>query len=426
MIRGILRTLSAGLILAVLCVLVQCKKEPSKRTEIILWHGFPDEVAQRSLHELVEAFEKENPEYAVNLQYQSYSDIYRKLLVADKTRLTPDISIVFPNMAREYNRLGLLLDLKDLAGMDRIIADAQPQLLGEILKGQSVLSVPWAESTVVLFANEHLLRSGRNNIEIKDWQQFTSLASQLAAQTGQPSIVFYQDPVIIDAFITSRGGRLFDEQKNMAVYDSPPAVKALEWLRDAEKTNILVRTEDRDAAVRIFSASKAAFLFGFTSDLTILQGIAAENPSTIQLGLLPIPMEKGGKTIITGAHFSIFHSTARREEAAKKFLQFLMQPEQLAQWCSTAFRLPFRRSVADKLSRDPAMSFSFKRALQTIQSSETMPPVPGWQRHFRSITSVVDRCFQGVPVQTALSDSVAEVNAQLQQAASTTNQQEQK
>ena len=155
--------------------------------------------------------------------------------------------------------------------------------------------------------------------------------------------------------LTAFGGAIFDRQGRIVV-DQPPAVRALTFMRDAiwrdrwVPTTVLTAQEEQTRFA--FQNGNAAFMRNWPYAWRLVQN-RRESRVAGHVAVSPFPAAPGGRpaAALGGAELAI-NAFSAHPSAARRLVEFLTAPAQMAERARLASQLPARRSVYE----DPAIA----------------------------------------------------------------------
>jgi len=174
------------------------------------------------------------------------------------------------------------------------------------------------------------------------------------------------------------GGSILDAGGRVAV-DSPEAVAALTWMRDAVRdprfVPDLVLGWQEEQARFAFQNGQAAFMRNWPYAWTLLQG--EDSRVAGRVGVAPFPAAAGGRptAALGGAQLAINAHTAE-PGLAWALVEFLTAPEQMLERAMVAGQLPARASLYDDPALAEALPLPLADVRQAIEAAVPRPVTP--------------------------------------------------
>ncbi len=340
------------------------------QVEVSFWHAM-DGPAGRQIEAFAKAFNAEQTKYRVVPRYVGdYREAETRLIAALRTGTQPVLYqteiAFFPRLVAE-GRVEAL-DGKLGLGPD----DFYPAVWAYGVMNRHRYGLPFNTSTPVLYYNASVFRA-RGVAPPKDWAAFEAAAERLSDRRRKGYIAVLESWTF-ESMVTSRGGSLVtaDGRPNFA---SPEAIDALAMLHRMAKKRALIarRLAEAQFALLDFVRTKGMMVFA-----SIANWPAAENYSfAFDLGVAPVPREKGGKVPMGGAQLVVLKGASPAQvEGALAFWRFLMRPENIAKWVEASYYVPVRKSALPYLKGFYAQNPYRKAAFEQLAYAVPRPRVP--------------------------------------------------
>lgn len=320
-----------------------------KPVKITFWNTMRDYEAAVA-QELINEFEKQNPNIDVEMVTVPFGEAQNKFKVAAQAGNAPDVLRAEVAWIAEFAALGFLEPL------DEKFTDQDDFLPSALAYGKwngKTYAVPQVTDALALLYNKKLLVQAGFHRAPETWDEFVQVAKKLT-DPSKDQWGFYMrqsEAYFTLPFIWSFGGGLIDVETMKPLINTEGAIKGLEFvkkLRDEYK----VFKDDRDfpndynTAMQYFKSGKAAMILnGPWATADILTGEAfKDNPDN--LGIAPIPQGPEGNTgSPVGGHSYVIYSKSPHKEEAWKLVQFLSTKEAQAKLALELGLLPTRKSV---------------------------------------------------------------------------------
>ena len=358
----ILAGLAAGLIAFMVAVAADAG------TTVTMWSFLdpakksPREIA---LKQLIENFEKANPDIKIRVEPQIFSELGVKFLLGHNGGNAPDTVFVNTENVGRVMRSGAAADLQALfikdwpkeddadfyvrAGWDAGLADGKRY------------AVPLFQGSTVLYYRKDLLKAaGIDPAAIKTWDQFTEAAKKLTRDVNGDGVIDvwgFGTPLSAErtggttsilSMLIGAQGEAWDAQCRPR-YATDGGAKVIRLHADwITKHKIMPRealVNNIDATLDLFSAGKYAMSIGPIFQYTKIKNDATWDKA--QLGVMPWPHwtpEKPGPQWVSGWWISAWSKSPRLKEAAK-WVEYNVSKEAVRIWSVVGGQIPTRLSV---------------------------------------------------------------------------------
>ncbi|RTE08214.1 ABC transporter substrate-binding protein [Paenibacillus whitsoniae] len=288
------------------------------------------------IDQLADDFHKENPNITVKPVYGgSYQDTMTKVTTAVQGNNSPDLAVL------------LSTDLYSLISM-KAIEDLTPRFskeyfsgfyaafMGNTKSGDTVWSVPFQRSTIVLYYNKDLFKKAgldpekapANWTELKEYaaKLTTSDKSQWGLEIPSTGYQYW----MTQALSLQTGTNIVSKDGKQVYFNKPEVLEALQFYTDlGRKDKVMPEGTLEWATVPSdFISGKTAMMFHTTGNLTKVKTDAKFN-----FGVAFLPANKKYGSPTGGGNLYVFKNIPEdHKQASVKFIQFLTQPDRVAQW----------------------------------------------------------------------------------------------
>lgn len=285
-------------------------------------------------------FHKENPSITVKPVYGgSYQDTMTKVATAVQGGNSPDIAVL------------LSTDLYSLLSMNAI-EDLTPRFskeyfngfyeafMGNTKSGDTVWSVPFQRSTIVMYYNKDLFQQAGLDPEKPpaNWNELREAAGKLTKKDASGKVTQWGIEIpstgyqywMLQAMSLQSGANIMSNDGKAVHFNKPEVQEALEFYADlGRKDKVMPEGILEWATVPSdFISGKTAMMYHTTGNLTKVKTDAKFN-----FGVAFLPANKNYGSPTGGGNLYVFKDIPEeRKEAAVKFIEFLTQPERVAQW----------------------------------------------------------------------------------------------
>ena len=374
-------------------------KENVAVTQITLWHGINPPENRVVFQTLVDRFNREHQDIAVEALYVGQPDAQLpKILAATVSGQPPDLLWFVPQIAGKLDRLGALLPLQDWLDRSPLKAEIDPGVYDSMKLGDRILSVPFATNNAAVFYRPSLFQEAGINIP-HTWEELAQVAQQLTKQQDDGVerhgiflslgkgewTVFTWLP-----FIYSAGGDLLTNGRPDLV--NPGAIAALQFGADLVKAGVAVLSPpERGYEIDDLIAGKAAMQI--TGPWTLAQLKAAQ----IDYDVFPIPQQRQPGAVIGGENLFVFKTNTAREQASLKFLEYVLSEEFQTTWAIETGYLPVnlksQQSAAYRnfIAANPVMQVF----LDQMQYAKSRPIIPQYNRLSENLGRAIEASLLG-------------------------------
>jgi multiple sugar transport system permease protein len=430
------------LVCMALMLVLQCAAMPAaaaKKERIVFWFGASQD--ERAAYEaMVAEFNRTHPNIEVVPMFIPMQYVERKLLLSVVGGVPPDVVRFYAHLGGEMMSRGALEPLDDLVKRDKYdIEDCFEVSIKQNTYGGRLYGIPWVLSPEALFYNKRLFREAGldPNHPPRDWDELKRYAVVLTKRSKDGGIErlgfnnLLNNPADFHRYLMQNGGSPLSPDLKKIRFNSNEGVEALSWMRElavAMAGPKGARADDKNAclqAVRNIQVFTSSFV-GATQDAFGLEKVAMRIDSPFRLpdlakyfpnldfGVAPVPRHKLALTEVVGNSLVIPRGS-KHKEAAWEFIKFATSKEQEIKVCSSAGRIPARRSAAN----DPrfAKSDLIRTFIQQIEHGFTTPVAPGYREVSDTLADRIRSALEGeVEPKTAL-DQAARKGQQILDAA---------
>ncbi|HAN46903.1 MAG TPA: ABC transporter substrate-binding protein [Cyanobacteria bacterium UBA8156] len=372
---------------------------PVRVDRTVLWQGINPPSNRQVFLDLVDRFNQSQSEVWVEARYAGQPDQQGpKILAAVVGETVPDLLWYAPALT------GRLVELNALRPLDDFWRDSRPDVLPALdsttIWGDRRWSVPFAVNTVALYHRPSLLEAAGIQTLPRTWPELLTVAKTLSQ--GDRRGIFLplgkgEFAVFLwTAFLGSTGGRLVDVQGRPTLH-TEGAVRALQLWQDlVAQGSALLSQPERGYEEGDFLAGRVALQI---SGSWALGFIARQG---VDFGVMPLPYDRQPATSLGGENLFLFRSTPAREEAAWKFVEFVLSEPFQTEWAIATGYLPVnRKAIASPryrqyLASQPAMGVF----LEQMNVGNSRPLAPFYPR----LSAALGRAIESVLLQRQTPD----------------------
>jgi len=404
-----------GLLLCMVVLLTACARG-EQTTELRFWAmGREAEV----VGELIDEFERENPDIKVIVQQIPWTAAHEKLLTAFAADSLPDICQLGNTWLPEFAALDSLQPLQPFVDRSQgiVAEDYFPGILDTNRIDGQLYGVPWYVDTRLMFYRKDLLTAAGIARPPTNWAEWETAMAALKAHGGPRryaimlplnefeqmlSLLLQQpDPLLRD---DGRYGNFESDgaRRALAFYAN---VFAQGWAPPMSETQISNVWDE------FFNGLFAFYVSGPWN----IREFRKRAPAGLEdsWATAPLPGPNGPGAGIAGGTSLVLFRSSRRQPQAWKLVEFLSRPEIQQRFHAASGNLPPRRSTwqLPALANDP-YARAFRDQLERVKPT---PKVLEWERIVQELRLTSERVVRGgQPQDAALSALNTRVDAILE------------
>ncbi len=329
------------------------------RTVVRFWHAMGDESG-RTLRRMVAAFESTHRDIRIELVGMgSYDALAQKLMGAVAVENPPTIAQMYENWTTQLHANGLLEYLGDyVRGEDGLgpgeLEDIYPAVLENNRWDGKLLTLPFNKSVAVYYYNVEMLREAGFGKFPATWEEFGRMCRATVRRDGRGNPAVWAtaggtDIWVFGSMLYQQGGRFLDREDGEPEFNSPAAVRGLEFQVD-------LVLEDRVQSADVGRNPVEDFLVGQIASLrgSSTWRAAMLEHETFPVGMAPLPTWDRPATIVYGTNIGLFrNATAEQKAAAWEFIKWFISAERQAEWSLGTWYVPIhRRCLEDPKIRE--------------------------------------------------------------------------
>jgi sn-glycerol 3-phosphate transport system substrate-binding protein len=343
---------------------------PAGPVSITFWHSMTA-ANQNTLQALVESFNSSQNEVTVNLVFQGgYDDSLNKFLASSGRASELPALIQIEDASTQ-----LMVDSQEVAPVQDFIdrenydlSNFEPRVLDYYRVGDRLYSMPFNLSSPVLYYNKNDFREVGLDPEkppqtLEDVKAYSEklLQKDNSGNVTRSGIALDVMPWHLEQMLAKAGalyvnnGNGRDGRATEAVFNGPEGKAIFEWWADMVKSGLAFnvgRNPTYSDGLLAIASGRASMTITTSAALrSIFDVIEAGGAQGVELGVgpMPGPQSPDGGVIVGGASLWIVKARPEAEqEAAWKFIRFLVEPEQQATWYAGSGYFPIRRDAFDE------------------------------------------------------------------------------
>jgi len=404
------------------------------RIEISFWHALGDAARSGWIQDRVDEFNASQSKYKVVQEYKgSYRDTLQAAVLADKQGKAPHVVHVFEVGSQLAYDSGIFMPVSDIGSFDT--SDYISPVLNYYTINGKVNSIPFNSSSPVLYINtDKLVQAGYPADYVPETFADMIRVVETARARGvkDANISFALHAWYFEQWMSEQGAMLMNNGNGRAGratevnLTSPEAITIGNFIAELGKKGLYSYTgkfEDWDGSDAIFTGNKALFHITSTADLGNIAR-AVEGKFILGVGKLPIPAGsvRNGTVIGGGSVWVAKNHPADELEAARDFVLYMTNTENMVSWHKLTGYYPVRNSSVDALkaegwfSSDAKQLVAFNQLLTTIPNNATAGALAGTLLDNRTIIEqAMQKILQGTDVKAALTEAKKQADAKLKE-----------
>jgi len=341
---------------------------PGGTVEITLWHS---EVASNldTFQALTRRYNNSQNEVKVKLAFQGVevSEFMAKLLASLGGDQSPTMVYVTEGNAQRLIDSGAMAPVQEFIDREKYdLSDLDKKSVDYYTLDGKLWAMPFAVDIPLLYYNKATFREVGLDPEKppKDLEELRQVAQKIVKRDSHGNLTRSGVALDIDSWhlqvTLQEHGDLYvnndnghDGRATEVLFNGPTGQAFFQWWRDMVKEGLALnvgRNPTRAEGLLALGSDRAAMAFGSSAALRsivdVLEGGLAQ--TEVDLGVANRPGMPGGSGLpgIYGRALWILESRPQAEqEAAWKFIKWLMEPEQQAEWYAGSGYLPVSTSA---------------------------------------------------------------------------------
>jgi multiple sugar transport system substrate-binding protein len=341
--------------------------------------------------DVIDGFEKKNPDVTVNLQVESWDNLNDVITTKVQAGEAPDIynGGPFAGFAAD----DLLYTAEDVLSPETL-ADFQPSFVENASVDGTQYGLPLIASARTLFINNDLFKKAGIAAPPTTWDELLKDAKKISAlgdgTYGYGMPLGSEEAQAESAIWFYGGGGGFGDASKIAI-DTPENLETAAFMQkmiEDGATQPDAGSTDRTPLIGVFIQGKIGMIEALPP--TVAQ-IASDNPD-LDYSLAPIPTKDGSPaTLGVADHLMAFKNDGDKQEAIRSFFDYLFSPEVYVNWVTTEKFLPTTISGGEKLAGEE----SLKPFLEALPNAVFYPSTnPNWNATDAAFKSLIGELAQ--------------------------------
>jgi sn-glycerol 3-phosphate transport system substrate-binding protein len=343
---------------------------PAGPVTISFWHSM-NAANRDALEALTTRFNGMQSEVKVELVFQgNYADSLNKFIASLSTGDVPAIiqmHDIATQLLIDSNEITPIQDFIDREGFD--LSDFEPRILDYYRVGDRLHSMPFNVSNPVLLYEKNSFREAGLDPEKppQTLDELTEYSRKLVKRDSQGNITrsgiaLEINPALFEQMLANAGalyvnnGNGRDGRPTEAVFNGSEGKAIFQWWHDMVMEGLAFNVGRNPTGadhLLAVGSGRAAMTIAYSSALRSVLNALEEGagPANVELAVAPMaaPQSPDGGTIVGGASLWIIKKRPEAEqEAAWKFIKFLVEPAQQAEWYAGTGYFPIRHQAYDE------------------------------------------------------------------------------
>lgn len=375
------RTLSTLVIVLVvaLMVLPQVPATAQQKVQITLWHMEQPPHRVQRIQTLIDEFNAANPNIEVKQEPQNWGEIYTKAPAAVAAGNAPELLFAIPDFTPILKDLGAVQPVEDFVAELDAAHKFYPAAVAQYTYEGHTWAVPLYNMGHSLWYRKSVFEAA--GVEVPTtWDEWLAVTEKLTTGDqygiGLPANKnLYTDQTVYDLMINAGADEIYNPDGSLR-FNNPQTVEAYDMYSK------LYKFSPPDSpnwawgeAEACFANRSCASILQFTV-ITTYDTQAEGDPA--DLGVAPIPYKEGVENPGTIAYVNavmILTDDPAKIEAAKKFISFILEPENYGRFLNMepGLFLPVTEdgAVAESFWNDPLVVKYKEQVEIMVQNSTT-------------------------------------------------------
>jgi multiple sugar transport system substrate-binding protein len=413
---------SLGLALVLLSfALAGCQAIPDTKQDgaihLTLWQGVNPPPNRDVLQKLVDKFNRQHPDIQVESLYVGQSDRQLpKVLAAVVGNAPPDLLWFASMFTGQLVDLDAIVPIETMWEKSTITKDIDRALLESMQYENHLWSIPFGTNNVGIFYRPSLFTAAGVERIPQTWSELRETAKKLTRDSnGDGKIDRYGMLLPLGKgewtvftwlpFMWSGGGEFEYPQVNLA---NQGAIDALQlWGDLVGDGSAILSSPERGYELDNFLAGKVAMQL--TGPWTLGQLASTR----IDYSVMPIPAGKRSATSTGGENLFMMKTTPERQQAAWKFMEYVLSEEFQTEWALGTGYLPINTKVRQNsqyreyLNQSPATQVF----LDQVKFGRSRPIAPGYSQISENLGRAIESVLLGKDLpQPALETAQSRLN----------------
>ena len=342
------------------------------KTEVEFWTMQLSPDFDDYFNELIDNFEADNPDIAIDWLDVPWADMEKKILAAVSANNAPDVVNLNPNFASQLAAKGAWLSLDDRLSEEERAIYLPGIWQATQLDGNS-FGFPWYLTTRVTLYNTDLLSEAGVSKPPATFEELATVAKQVKDKTGKYAffVSFVPDDAadVLQSFV-QMGVPLIDES-GQAAFDTPEGTAVFQYWTDLYQQELLpqeVLTQGHAQAIQLYESGQTAIL---ASGAEKLDGIMQNAPSIAEVTKSAPQITGSTGKINVAAMDLVIPEATDAPEAALAFATYITNDANQLEFAKEANVLPSTvKAASDRYFSDLPESATPVEVARSVSASQ--------------------------------------------------------
>ncbi|NLL48146.1 MAG: sugar ABC transporter substrate-binding protein [Firmicutes bacterium] len=368
--------------------------------------------------DFIEPFQELYPHIEIQHENVPFAEYWRKLMTTYAAGDPPDLMHMSIGYIYDYADRGILLNLEPYFNRDLDLEDYFEEPMKAVrypdMETGDLYAMPYSFVMSILHYNKDMFDAAGVAYPTDDWTWDDLLEAAKAltkdldgdGKIDQWGLFFKPDYYTLDAAIYAYGGRVLSEDLTTAVFDSPEAEEAIQFLVDLMwKHEVSPSPQVYHGIGNLFQLGTAAMTIGNMADLDVYRAI-----EDFSWDVALVPGGPGGKIVRMWPDSIAIASTSKHPEEAWEYVKFMASPSKLDRY-SGERKMPILKALANTdewMEYDKVPDKSVY--VRAMEFGHPLDFRPNWGEWSAAREAALEPAFLGqMPVREAIKDAIQAV-----------------
>jgi sn-glycerol 3-phosphate transport system substrate-binding protein len=369
-------------------------KSSAGPAHIEIWHSEPA-ANEETLKSIIDRFNASQNEVKVEAVYQGNADdVMTKVMASTGSGQVPAIVFTMEGRTQSLMDSGFVTPIQDFVDRENYdLSDLDERSVQSYTVEGKLWGMPFCVDMPFLYYNKVAFREvgldpERPPQSLEELRQYSEkILKRDASGNVQRSGISLAVAQWTEQVFAQQGELLVDMNNGhdgrvtKVLFDNDTGRRFFQWWHDMVEEGLAFNVGRNPSGADNYIAvasGRAAMTFGFAGALRSVVSALEKGVQGVEIGVGPAPGFAGstGSTLLLAHGLWIMNQRSQAEqEAAWKFIKYLMEPEQQAEWFAGSGQLPVSRSSVElPAARDVVAQYPvFKTALGLYMG---VPPDP--------------------------------------------------
>ncbi len=415
------------LVLALALSLTACANP--RVTVVVMWHSFSG-ARERALQILVDQWNTANRTGSVVVAERRDAALMGHSMLDGKARgAEPALTLSAPSLAALLFRNGLARQLDDYIALSGDQGGFSPEDRSDLFdfvfrsgrtRDGKTIGIGYGGAARAMFYNRDWLRSEGLDSPPRDLDRLATVCGRASDPLkGTQCLISQADAATYTDWLYMFGGSLVTGEGVQAFapqFSSQTSITATGRLGIFANAGLIRRALNAQQPRDEFAAGRSLFSFDWTDQLADYRA-AVKDGANFEWGIASPPAPAGaGQVGYQGWVWTLTPGDGEREDAAWRFVRWMLDEPQSSLWASRTRELPVRATSVNRLrSRDGLDAASADALIRLARQALATPVISGWGCIETGLGDAIAEVFEGRPTSEALTRTQSFALAQVGQ-----------